>query len=165
MKLPLIVGILALVVVFGVGIYVTDFPAYLGHNPMTCNNCHVMDAAYEGWYHGSHQNHTTCIDCHAPHAFIPKYLFKAKSGINDVVHFTLGAIPEPLRAKPATDRVVQANCIRCHETAVSAIADGARDSGRYCFECHRNIAHGPRGITVLPLQDQELYPPEQADKE
>ncbi len=165
MKLPLIVGILALVVVVGVGFYATNFTAYLGDNPTTCNNCHVMDAVYEGWYHASHQNFATCNDCHTPHALIPKYFVKARSGVNHVTHFTLGSIPEPLRAKPSTDRIIQANCIRCHEMTVSAIADGTMDSGRYCFECHRQTAHGPRGITILPYQDQGLYSPEKTNKE
>ena len=165
MKLPLIVGILCLVVVLGVGLYATNFTSYLGDNPTTCNNCHVMDAVYEGWYHASHQNFATCNDCHTPHAFIPKYFVKARSGVNHVTHFTLNSIPEPLRAKPSTDQIIQANCIRCHETTVSAVADGRMDSGRYCFDCHRNIAHGPRGITILPYQDKGLYAPDQTNKE
>ena len=51
MKIALIAGIAVLVVVIGVGMYVSDFTAYLGSNPVTCNNCHVMAAVYEGWYH------------------------------------------------------------------------------------------------------------------
>ncbi len=165
MKLPLIVGVVALIAVFGVGLYATNFTAYLGDNPTTCNNCHVMDYVYEGWYHASHQNFATCNDCHTPHAFLQKYFVKARSGLNHVTHFTLGNIPEPLRAKPDTDNIIQGNCLRCHETAVSMIADGTLDSGRYCFDCHRNSAHGPRGITILPYQDQGLYAPEITNKE
>jgi cytochrome c nitrite reductase small subunit len=54
MKLALFFVALVLVSVVGVGLYVTDFTAYLGNNPSTCNNCHVMDSVYEGWYHGVH---------------------------------------------------------------------------------------------------------------
>jgi cytochrome c nitrite reductase small subunit len=53
MKLPIIVGVVALIAVLIAGAYVTEFTTYLGSNPTTCNNCHVMDAAYEGWYHGA----------------------------------------------------------------------------------------------------------------
>lgn len=155
--LPITVGALALVAVFGVGLWVTNFSAYLGDNPTTCNNCHVMDAVYEGWYHSSHQIWTTCNDCHTPHALIPKYYVKARSGMNHVTMFTLGIIPEPLRAKESTSKMIQKNCIRCHEETVSVIADGHPDADRYCFECHRNVAHGPRGITILPYQDKGLY--------
>jgi cytochrome c nitrite reductase small subunit len=50
--------------------------------------------------------------------------------------------------------MIQANCIRCHQETVDDIADGQMDSGRYCFECHRKVAHGPRGISILPYQDK-----------
>jgi cytochrome c nitrite reductase small subunit len=133
--------------------WATNFTAYLGNDPTTCNNCHVMDAAYEGWYHAAHRLHADCVDCHTPHAFIPKYIVKAQSGMNHVFHFTMGSIPVPLRAKPATDRIIQANCIRCHSQTVSMVADGQADAGRYCFSCHTTVAHGSRGISLLPYQD------------
>jgi len=157
MKLPLFVGVVVLVAVLAVGMYVTNFTVYLGNDPTTCNNCHVMDAAYEGWYHASHQRWATCNDCHTPHELIPKYFVKAKSGMNHVSMFTLGLIPEPLRAKPETDDMIQENCIRCHSETVSAIADGQMDAGRYCFDCHRSVAHGERGISILPYQDKGKY--------
>ncbi|HPO58113.1 MAG TPA: NapC/NirT family cytochrome c, partial [Anaerolineaceae bacterium] len=67
MKLPLIVGILALVAVLGTGLWATDFPVYLGNVSTACNNCHVMDYAYEGWYHAAHQSCACCVDCYVPH--------------------------------------------------------------------------------------------------
>lgn len=102
-----------------------------------------------------------CTDCHVPHSnFVAKYYVKAVSGFNHVRHFTFGSIPEPIRAKPATDEIIQENCIRCHSETVSAVADGQMDSGRYCFECHRSVAHGERGISILPHQDKGIYDPE-----
>jgi len=157
LKIPLIIGIIAGIVVLGVGMYATNFTVYLGNDPTTCNNCHVMDAVYEGWYHAGHQQWATCVDCHTPHAVIPKYLYKAKSGMNHVTMFTLNHIPEPLRAKHETDEIIQHNCLRCHAETVSEIADGQMDSERYCFECHRTVAHGPRGISILPYQDKGMY--------
>ncbi len=93
MKIAILVGFLALIAVLAVGLYVTDFTAYLGNNPATCNNCHVMDAVYEGWYHGGHQDWATCNDCHTPHALIPKYLVKAQSGYHHVTAFIFGEYP------------------------------------------------------------------------
>jgi cytochrome c nitrite reductase small subunit len=154
-KIAIGVAILAILIVLGVGLYVTDFTAYLGNNPSTCNNCHVMDYVYEGWYHGGHQAWASCSDCHTPHAFIPKYLVKAESGYHHVSAFVLGNIPEAIRAKESSKKVVQENCIRCHAAAVEAIADGQMDAGRYCFECHRSVAHGERGISILPYQHVE----------
>jgi cytochrome c nitrite reductase small subunit len=155
MKYLLILPVLALVAVIGVGLYVTDFTAYLGNNPTTCNNCHVMDAVYEGWYHGGHKQWATCNDCHTPHALIPKYIVKAQSGYHHVTAFVFGNIPDAIRAKESSKEVIQENCIRCHEQTVDNVADGQMDAGRYCFSCHRSVAHGERGISILPYQDAE----------
>ncbi len=157
MKIPVIVGVICLASVLVVGMFTTNFTSYLGNDPTTCNNCHVMDAAYEGWYHGGHQLWATCVDCHTPHEFIPKYFIKAKHGAKHVTLFTLNLIPNPIRASVETKGIVQANCVRCHAETVSEVADGMVDSGRYCFECHRTVAHGERGITILPYQDKGLY--------
>ncbi len=159
MKLPLIVGLFALAVVLGVGMYVTEFTTYLGNNPTTCNNCHVMDAVYEGWYHGDHREWATCNDCHTPHPLIPKYLVKMESGFHHVSAFTTGDIPKAIRAKESSRKVVQENCIRCHAEAVSNMLDTAQSGGmpfdRYCFDCHRSVAHGERGVSILPYQHKE----------
>jgi cytochrome c nitrite reductase small subunit len=145
MRLPLITGVIALAAVFGVGLYVSDFTVYMGDDPTACNNCHVMDAAYEGWYHAGHQAWAACNDCHTPHAFIPKYIVKGLNGYHHVSAFTLGRIPEAIRATPRQREIVQ---------TVSAVADGQMDAGRFCFECHRSAAHGERGVSILPYQDK-----------
>jgi cytochrome c nitrite reductase small subunit len=158
MKVPIIVGTIALAVVFGYGMYASNFTVYLGNDPNACNNCHVMDQAYEGWYHGGHKIRADCTECHTPHDFVPKYLMKAYSGARHVTMFSTGLIPEEIRATQLTKDIVQANCIRCHEETVSEIGDGQMDSGRYCVECHRSVAHGQRGISIMPAQDVNLYP-------
>jgi len=155
MKLPFFVGLIALIMILGLGMYVTDFTAYLGNDPATCNNCHVMDAVYEGWFHAGHQEWATCGDCHTPHALIPKYTVKALSGIRHVSAFTLGEIPGAIRAKPSSKKVVQDNCVRCHAEMVSVIMEGPQEFDRYCYDCHRSTAHGVGGISLLPYQDEE----------
>lgn len=159
MKIPLIIGIAALLAVMGVGLYVTDFTAYLGNNPTTCNNCHVMDAVYEGWYHGAHKNWAVCSDCHTPHALIPKYFVKALSGYHHVTAFSFGQIPDAIRAKESSRQVVQENCVRCHADTIANIEYGPMSDGTelYCFQCHRNVAHGERGVSILPYQHSEEY--------
>jgi cytochrome c nitrite reductase small subunit len=154
MKYAIITGIIALVLVISAGMYVTDFTAYLGNNPTTCNNCHVMDAVYESWYHGSHQKWANCGDCHTPHPLIPKYLTKAISGYHHVSAFALGDIPIAIRAKEDSLEVVQENCIRCHTDTIDNTFEGTMASDRYCFDCHRSTAHGERGISLLPYQDK-----------
>jgi cytochrome c nitrite reductase small subunit len=154
MKLPVVVGLVALIIVVGTLMVVSDFSVYLGNDPTACNNCHVMDAAYEGWYHGGHKLWAECNDCHTPHDLIPKYFVKARSGFNHVTAFTLGEIPNAIRAKESSREIIQENCIRCHSETVSNIADGQMDAERYCFECHRDVAHGERGRSILPYQDK-----------
>lgn len=156
-KIPLITGIAALAIVLGTLMYVSNFTAYLGDDPTTCNNCHVMDAVYEGWFHAGHRGAATCNDCHTPHEFIPKYWTKMTAGMNHVYMFTTNQIPNPLRAIPRTRDIVQANCIHCHQETVADIADGQMDSERFCFECHRDVFHGERGISILPYQDSARY--------
>lgn len=156
-KIPLFTGLAALAAALGTLMYVSNFTAYLGNDPATCNNCHVMDAVYEGWFHSSHREFAVCNDCHTPHALIPKYWVKMTSGMGHVTMFALNQIPNPLRAKESTDGIIQANCIRCHQASVADIADGQMDSDRYCFACHRSVAHGERGISILPYQDSTRY--------
>ncbi len=168
MKLPVITGIVVILITAVVGLYVTDFTAYLGDEPSTCNNCHVMDAAYEGWYHSGHRQWATCNDCHTPHPLIPKYLVKAQSGYHHVSAFMLGNIPYAIRAKDSSRQVVQENCERCHAETVAATNEaslahtqlsgslyGEYEMERYCFDCHRSVAHGERGISLLPYQHSE----------
>ncbi|MCJ7534237.1 MAG: cytochrome c nitrite reductase small subunit [Anaerolineales bacterium] len=154
MKFALIIGISALIIVAGVGMYVTDFTAYLGSNPATCNNCHVMDAVYESWFHGAHQSWANCSDCHTPHALIPKYITKGISGYHHVTAFAFGNIPDAIRAKHNSLEVVQENCVRCHTDTVDSTFEVDLHSDRYCFECHRHVSHGERGVSLLPYQDQ-----------
>jgi cytochrome c nitrite reductase small subunit len=155
MKLPFFVGIASLLILIGVGLYVTDFTAYLGSNPATCNNCHVMDAVYESWYHGGHKQWAVCGDCHTPHAFIPKYFVKAQSGFRHVSAFALGHIPDAIRARQSSKEVIQENCVRCHQETVSTMMESSMEFDRYCYDCHRTVAHGERGISLLPYQHKE----------
>jgi cytochrome c nitrite reductase small subunit len=153
--------ILAIVVLFaalGVFAWVTDAQAYLGHEAATCNNCHVMDAQYENWYHAGHDRYAVCTDCHLPHQNIfSYYLYKGYSGMKDVTSFTLKTYPVAIRATKQTDQIVQANCIRCHSGTVDSIVAGPQPFDRYCWSCHRSTAHGERGTSGQPYQDMEVY--------
>ena len=158
-KISLILGIAVLLAALGVFAWVTDAPAYLEHAPATCNNCHVMDSQYENWYHAAHADSTACVECHLPHDnLIHYYLAKAQTGAHDVYMFSTGQAPAAIRAKHATDQIIQANCIRCHAATVQDIVSGPQDFDRRCWDCHRSMAHGERGISVVPYQDTTIYP-------
>ena len=157
-KLSLLVGILVCLAALGVFAWVTDAPAYLGHEPATCNNCHVMDAQYENWYHAAHADKAVCTDCHLPHQnVVSYYLFKGYSGMKDVYSFTFKTYPAAVRANRQTDGIIQANCIRCHEGTVESILAGPQLFDRTCWSCHRSVAHGARGLTLYPYQGSEVY--------
>ena len=150
MKRTLVFAAVILAAVGFVFASTTRLTSYLFDDPETCNNCHVMGTAYTGWQHSTHRPWATCNECHTPHDFIAKYLTKATNGIRHVSAFATGNIPAAIRAIPATRDIVQANCIRCHAEAVSLISEGKMDAGRYCFDCHRAVAHGPRALALEP---------------
>jgi cytochrome c nitrite reductase small subunit len=157
-KLPIIIGISVLIITLGVFVWVTDASSYLRHDPSTCANCHVMDAAYENWYHAAHERFADCNDCHLPHQNIAAYyLYKGYSGMKDVVSFTTGRYPDAIRAEQLTKSIVQDNCLRCHEDTVSSILAGDLPFDRNCWDCHRTVMHGERGISLSPYQDVVVY--------
>jgi cytochrome c nitrite reductase small subunit len=77
--------------------------------------------------------------------------------MRDVVSFTLKIYPAAIRATQQTDEIVQANCIRCHKDTVENILADPQQLDRYCWDCHRTVAHGERGLTLFPYQDSEVY--------
>lgn len=157
-KLSLLVGIAILLAALELFTWVTDAPAYLGSDASTCNNCHVMDAQYENWYHAAHHQFATCTDCHLPHQTVFNYyLYKRYSGMHDVISFTTKTYPAAIRASTQTDTIIQANCIRCHQDTVESLLAGPQPFDRQCWDCHRSVAHGERGMSLTPYQDTEVY--------
>ena len=157
-KIP-IVAIVVAALAMGYFAFVTDAVSYGGSAPETCANCHVMDSQYESWYHGAHENWAKCTDCHLPHDnFAVYYAEKGRQVAKDVYAFVTGNIPLAIRASDKTKGIVQENCIHCHEDSVESIVIGAQPFDRYCWDCHRDIAHTARGGSGLPYQDSSLYP-------
>ncbi len=158
-KIPFAIAVLAAVIALGYFAFVSDAAAYAGSAPETCNNCHTMDSQYENWLHAPHENWAKCTECHLPHENIAAYyLEKGRQGAKDVYAFTTGNIPAAIRASERTKRIIQSNCIRCHEEKVENIVMGAQPFDRNCWDCHRTVAHGSRGISLVPYQDSVLYP-------
>lgn len=155
----LAIGILALVAALGTFVFVAEPFSYMSTTAATCNNCHVMDAAYENWYHAPHEKVTECVDCHLPHDNVVNYwIEKGKTGMHDVYYFSTGQTPNLIRAKPEAQVIIQANCIRCHKDTVESMIMGAQPFDRHCWECHRSVAHGQRGISLDTYQDSVIYP-------
>jgi cytochrome c nitrite reductase small subunit len=158
-RLPFFIAITAAVAALGFFVYVTDAPAYGGSAPETCANCHVMDSQYENWYHARHEKVSECVDCHLPHEnVVIYYLEKGRQGVKDVYAFTTGNIPVAIRASDRSKSIIQSNCLRCHREKVESIVMGVQPFDRYCWDCHRNVAHGSRGVSEAPFQDAVIYP-------
>ena len=145
-------GIAILCVLFGVivglGSYTFVYAeggSYFSNDPKACVNCHVMRDAYDGWQKASHHAVAVCNDCHVPHAVVPKLLAKAENGFWHSKGFTLQDFPEPIRIKPRNARILQANCIGCHQETVSEIVahGSAGDADNNCVRCHAAVGHGP----------------------
>jgi len=149
-KLPVLItsGILAGIMVFL--FHVSRASSYLSDKPETCTNCHIMAPQYATWSHSSHREETDCNSCHVPHNnFLNKYYFKARDGLRHATIFTLRAEPQVIFIKEAGQKVVQKNCIRCHEYLMtdsrmmtfSEMNQHERES-RQCWECHQETPHG-----------------------
>ncbi len=112
--------------------------SYLGNDPATCANCHVMSGHYDGWQAAPHHLVATCNDCHTPAGPIAKYVVKAQNGWHHSLAFTLGDIPDVIRARPESRAVVEANCRHCHADLVADLVHGGDMS---CVRCHDSVGH------------------------
>lgn len=139
-------GLVGVLIVAGIGWLLLNpqgLGAYLSDQPEACNNCHVMNPAYEGWFHAAHRRVAVCNDCHTPHAFPAKWSVKFLKGLQHVYFYTTYQIPPQIYADGLTRQIVQSNCVRCHFNTV-AVQSGLMGGERLCFDCHRTVAHGER---------------------
>lgn len=157
--IPIFIAIAFFALAMGIFTWTTDAVAYAGTHPETCNNCHVMHPMYENYYHAAHEKWAECADCHLPHENIFAYYFeKGRQGMHDVYVFSTGQTPALIRVNEHSQKIIQTNCVRCHEQTVESITMGAQAFDRNCWDCHRAVAHGARGISTSPYQDSLLYP-------
>jgi cytochrome c nitrite reductase small subunit len=149
----------------GVGGYTFRYArglSYFSKAPEACVNCHIMRGEYDAWQKSSHHTVAVCIDCHLPHAFIPKYLAKAENGWRHGKLFTTQTFAEPITVKAAGRRILQDNCVRCHAPLVDALLPATAKSahsgtdGLACVHCHLTAGHGPPAGVGGPLRRAEL---------
>ncbi len=131
----------------GVGIYTMHYAgatSYLSTDPQACVNCHIMENHYDSWQKASHHGVATCVDCHLPVEFIPKYLAKMDQGYRHSKAFTFQDFHEPIMVAESSARIIQDNCVRCHgELLHPSIANAATDRDVLkCVHCHRSAGHG-----------------------
>ena len=110
-------------------------------SPDFCASCHVMGPEYEAWSHMGAHRRNKCVDCHLPNGNAGiHYVWKALDGMKDVGFFYSGHVPERIRLTDHGAKVLQANCIRCHEATVEFV-----NHERKCWECHRRLNHTRSG--------------------
>lgn len=126
---------------FGYG----DGAAYLGNDPASCANCHVMQDHFDSWVKSSHHGVATCNDCHLPHNFAGKWITKADNGFFHSLAFTTGDYHEPIRIKARNRRVTQGACLHCHEGFVDHMLPVERGGDMLsCVHCHSDVGHSGR---------------------
>jgi len=121
-----------------------DGLSYFSTNPAACANCHIMQSQYDSWQHSSHHISATCVDCHLPHDFIGKYIAKAENGYHHSKGFTLQDFHEPIMIKEKNARILQQNCVDCHEGLIHDITAAPRAAEMSCVHCHADVGHGER---------------------
>ncbi len=157
LKAALGISAIAVGVLGGVGLatfHYANGTSYLSTDPAACVNCHIMQPQYDSWQKASHHTVANCVECHLPHAFVPKYIAKAEHGWNHSKGFTLMDFPEPIRVSPKTADTLQANCVRCHSGLVHAQSGGS-DGAPNCAHCHADVGHGERTGLGGPLDPRE----------
>ena len=125
----------------GVGGYLFVYAkgsSYLGNDPRTCANCHVMQGHLDGWQQSSHKGVATCNDCHTPSHPIMKYVVKAENGFHHSWAFTSGGFPDVIRARAESREVIEGQCRHCHADAVQMMSAGGELS---CVRCHPSVGH------------------------
>ena len=132
----------------GVGLFTFVYArgiSYLGNDPASCVNCHVMERQYDAWMAGSHSNVATCNDCHAPHDnLLNKYLVKADNGFWHGLKFTTGWYPENIEIRDSNRAVTNEACLYCHAEFTSDMRRTAGSAQVNCTRCHVNVGHRSR---------------------
>jgi cytochrome c nitrite reductase small subunit len=157
--LPVVLAVL-IGVVAGIGGYTFRYAkglSYFKTDPRACVNCHIMQPEYDAWKASSHHQVTVCIDCHLPHAFVPKYLAKAENGWRHGEKFTTQDFVEPIVVQAKGREILQENCLRCHGDLVHEIV-GVSPEAREdlpCTHCHSGVGHGEKAGLGGPLTERE----------
>ncbi len=134
-------------IAIGTGAYTFRYAegfSYFSTDPKACVNCHIMTPQYDSWQKSSHHGAATCVDCHLPHDFIGKYIAKADNGYHHSKGFTLQDFHEPIMIKEKNRKILQANCIECHEDMVHELfrRDITKPDAVSCVHCHASVGHG-----------------------
>ena len=106
--------------------------------PTFCGTCHSMQHEAETFKLSSHREQD-CVECHLPHDNSAIYLIeKGRTGMVDMYHEVLRDYPARIKLHEESRKMVNKNCLRCHEATMSYVDDRSDN----CLKCHSRIAHG-----------------------
>jgi len=91
-------------------------------NGQTCGTCHVMTSEVESLSHSAHRDRS-CLECHGKRGFLEKPIDEINPG-------------------PEARQTIQENCVACHTPILNTVHVAEKDSGKLCFDCHRETPHG-----------------------
>ncbi len=150
-------GILAVLLglLIGMGAFTFRYAeglSYFSTDPKACMNCHIMTPQYESWQKSSHHAVAGCVDCHLPHTFIAKYIAKAENGYHHSKAFTTQDFQEPIMIKEKNSRILQRNCVSCHDDMVHEMFKRNMNDpdAVSCIHCHASVGHGPLPTGIGP---------------
>lgn len=109
-----------------------------------CGSCHVMEFQVDTYMNSAHKINANCADCHVPHHLVRGSVDKAWTGFMDFVGVVKNHDPYDIHASEHAKRIIQENCLRCHEGLTREIGDTSHDGGMYCFNCHRSTPHATK---------------------
>lgn len=103
-----------------------------------------MQAQFDSWQKASHHTSATCVDCHLPRNFIERYIAKAENGWGHSKAFTLQNFHEPIMIAEKSSRILQENCIACHQNVLhdSLSINTSSINNVSCTHCHKSVGHG-----------------------
>lgn len=138
--------------------------SYAANRPEACRSCHRMEATHAAWRAGSHAR-IPCQACHVPQGALAGTGHRLTSGVRHGLMDPLLPVAAPLGLHASGQRVVEANCRRCHSAqgpgpifqgrqarALPGDALHAR-ADRSCLDCHGS-PHPVAPPSVAPHQAQ-----------
>ena len=138
-KRAMMLGLAGIAVILVAAFLLVGPPRLLAKSdsPGFCAGCHVMESQHIAFLHSGAHRRNSCVDCHLPNENLAiHYIWKSIDGMKDAIFFYSGHTPERIKLSEHGAKVLQANCIRCHEELVSPI-----NTGQKCWSCHRSISH------------------------
>lgn len=170
-SVPLLL-LVAFLVGMGAVLATQDMVRTTQDNTYCTTACHSMGRVgqeYAASVHGLNSRglHATCADCHIPHEYPGVLVYKARSGLRDIIQESRGVIDTDEQFEQERLRLAQAvwdeyrgndsaPCRQCHvfgtgviekQNPVAVQAHKKLDRPEAtCIDCHRGVAH------VAPLE-------------